>query len=71
MYKHRLQPGLGSVVAPAHSHEDTGCLVQQVLLLLAAAAAAHASLDDVQQWLQQLQDQGALRLPGHQHLNEV
>lgn len=38
-------------VTHAHSHEDAGGLVQEVLLLLGGVSAAHAALDDVQQWL--------------------
>lgn len=52
-------------------HEDAGGLVQEVLLLLAGAFAAHVVLDYAQQWLKQFQDQGVLRLLGHQHFDQV
>lgn len=45
--------------------------MQEVLLLLGGAFAAHAALDDAQQWLKQFQDQGVLRLFGHQHFYQV
>lgn len=43
----------------------------QEVLFLFGAAGAHAAPDDVQQWLEKLQDQGVLGLLGHQHLNQV